>query len=84
MTAFLVSKTNSLLFKQTKDDREKRITEKVAMILIDVDAESSSELLVNHCPNTKLVSKYLKTIRNIVSFTFNICINFLFSLYFHL
>lgn len=69
---FLGSKTNFLLFKQTKEDREKRITEKVAMILIDVDTSaSSSELLVNDCPNTILVSKYLNTIRNTVSVIFN-------------
>lgn len=61
------------MFKQTKEDREKRITEKVAMILIDVDTGvSSSESLINDCPNTKLVSKYLNSIRNIVSVIFNI------------
>lgn len=73
ITEFSVSKTNSLLFKQTKEDREKRITEKVAMILIDVDTSaSSSKLLGNDCPNTKLVSKYLNSIRNTVSVIFNV------------
>lgn len=71
ISEFLGSKTNSLLFKQTKEDREKRITEKVSIILIDGDTHaSSSELLINDCPNTKLVSKYLNAIRNTVSVIF--------------
>lgn len=63
----IVSKTNSLLFKQTKEDREKRITEKVAMILIDSGADDSPELIFNDCSNTKIRSKYLNKIRNFVS-----------------
>jgi len=63
----IVSKTNSLLFKQTKEDREKRITEKVAMILIDSGSDKSSEILVNDCPNITIRSKYLNGIRNFVS-----------------
>ncbi|XP_060873200.1 uncharacterized protein LOC132947037 isoform X2 [Metopolophium dirhodum] len=56
-------KTNSLLFKQTQEDRQKRITEKVAMILIDCDT-LSPETSLNDCPNIKLRSKYLNKIRN--------------------
>jgi len=59
-------KTNSLLFKQTQEDRQKRITEKVAMILIDYTL--SPETSLNDCPNIKLRSKYLNKIRNAVSF----------------
>ncbi|KAL5233888.1 hypothetical protein ACI65C_001298 [Semiaphis heraclei] len=56
-------KTNSLLFKQTQEDRQKRITEKVAMILIDCDT-LLPETSLNDCPNVKLRSKYLNKIRN--------------------
>lgn len=66
-------KTNSLLFKQTKEDREKRITQKVAMILIDSNNDVPlSKELENHYPVTKLRSKYLNNIRNVVSVIFNI------------
>lgn len=64
---FTVYKTNSLLFKQTQEDRQKRITEKVAMILIDCDT-LSPETSLNDCPNIKLRSKYLNKIRNAVSY----------------
>lgn len=64
---FTVYKTNSLLFKQTQEDRQKRITEKVAMILIDCDT-LSQETSLNDCPNVKLRSKYLNKIRNAVSY----------------
>lgn len=67
---FSVAKTNSLLFKQTKEDRDQRITEKVAMILIDSDStDASPEELknLNYCSSTKLKSKYLNNIRNVVS-----------------
>uniref|UniRef100_A0A2S2N7L0 Structure-specific endonuclease subunit SLX4 n=1 Tax=Schizaphis graminum TaxID=13262 RepID=A0A2S2N7L0_SCHGA len=58
-------KTNSLLFKQTQEDRQKRITEKVAMILIDCDTHTlSSETSLNDCPDIKLRSNYLNKIRN--------------------
>ncbi|CAH1726520.1 unnamed protein product [Aphis gossypii] len=61
-------KTNSLLFKQTQEDRQKRITEKVAMILIDCDTDTlSSKTSLNDCPNIKLRSKYLNKIRNVDS-----------------
>lgn len=63
----IVSKTNSLLFKQTKEDREKRITEKVAMILIDSGSDKSLEILLNDCPKITIRSKYLNEIRNFVS-----------------
>lgn len=66
---FTVYKTNSLLFKQTQEDRQKRITEKVAMILIDCDTDTlSSKTSLNDCPNIKLRSKYLNKIRNVVSY----------------
>lgn len=67
---FIVFKKNSILFNQTKEDREKRITQKVAMILIDSFTDTS-EMLVN-CPNTNLKSKYLNKIRNVVSVICNI------------
>ncbi|KAE9529527.1 hypothetical protein AGLY_011623 [Aphis glycines] len=63
-----VYKTNSLLFKQTQEDRQKRITEKVAMILIDCENDTlSSKTSLNDCPNIKLRSKYLNKIRNVDS-----------------
>ncbi|XP_025205811.1 structure-specific endonuclease subunit SLX4-like [Melanaphis sacchari] len=58
-------KTNSLLFKQTQEDRQKRITEKVAMILIDCDTDTSSKIFLNDCSNIQLRSKYLNKIRDI-------------------
>jgi hypothetical protein len=59
------------LFKQTKEDREKRITEKVAMILIDSDIDTSlSQTLINYSSTSKLGSTYLNKIRNIVSLIF--------------
>lgn len=65
---FTVYKSNSLLFKQTQEDREKRITEKVAMILIDCDTETlSSDKSLSHCPNIHLRSKFLNKMRNSVS-----------------
>lgn len=60
-------KTNSLLFSQTKENREKRITEKVAIILIDSDNAASPELLANNYSNSKVGSEYLNSIRNFVS-----------------
>lgn len=56
-----------MLFNQTKENREKRITEKVAIILIDSDSAASSELLANNYSNSKIGSAYLNNIRNIVS-----------------
>lgn len=65
---FIVSKINSMLFKQTKEDREKRIAEKVSMILIDFDTNMSSSEMLIHYGSTKLRSEYLNKIRNDVSF----------------
>lgn len=66
-------KTNSLLFKQTVEDRENKITQKVAMILIEPDNDAPlSKEFDNYYPATKLRSKYLNTIRNVVSIIFNI------------
>lgn len=65
---FLASRTNSILFKQSKEDREKRITEKVAMILIDSDTDAPTLEVPVDCPCTIIGSKYLNKIRNIVSF----------------
>lgn len=56
-----------MLFSQTKENREKRITEKVAIILIDSDNAASSELLANNYSNSRIRSGYLNTIRNFVS-----------------
>ncbi|VVC41566.1 BTB/POZ domain,SKP1/BTB/POZ domain,Structure-specific endonuclease subunit Slx4 [Cinara cedri] len=60
-----VLKANSILFKQTKEDREKRITEKIAMILVDSfnDVDMSLRTLTN-CPIQNVESKYLNEIRN--------------------
>lgn len=75
----IVSKTNSMLFKQTNEDREKRITEKVAMILIDLDTNASSKKIDNYCGSTKLKSEYLNKIRNYVSFIYYCRLKFIYE-----
>lgn len=69
---FIVFKTNSILFKQSKEDREKRITEKVAMILVDSYADTNVLLgMLTNCSSKNIRSKYLNNIRNCVSVIFN-------------
>lgn len=70
---FIVTKTNSLLFKQTKEDREKIIAAKVAIIVFDVATDTLlPRMLENHCFKTKIESASLNLIRNTASDIFNI------------
>ncbi|XP_050524764.1 uncharacterized protein LOC126896212 isoform X2 [Daktulosphaira vitifoliae] len=55
---------NTKLFQESKEDQERRITEKVAIILLDSENDPTPSIILNEHNFKTVQSMYLKSIRN--------------------